>query len=92
MPVKSYRDLLAWKRAMDLVVPLYELTRVFPREELYGLTGQVRRAVVSVPSNIAEGQGRGQGNEFTHHLRIARGSLQEVETQLIVASRLGYVT
>jgi four helix bundle protein len=90
--VKTYRDLLAWQRAMDLVVAVYKCTRCFPREELYALTNQIRRAAVSVPSNIAEGQGRGIGAEFRHHLRISQGSLQEVETQMILAERLGYVT
>jgi four helix bundle protein len=91
MAVQTYRDLLVWQRAMDMVVELYQLTKRFPKEELYGLTTQVRRAAVSVPSNIAEGQGRGVGNEFNHHLRIAQGSLQEVETQVLVAERLQYV-
>lgn len=76
---------------MDLVVEIYRATACFPREELYGLTNQLRRAAVSVPSNIAEGQGRGAGNEFTHHLRIAQGSLQEVETQILLAERLQYL-
>ncbi len=92
MAVRTYRDLLAWQRAMDLVVAVYKCTRKFPKEELYALTNQIRRAVVSVPSNIAEGQGRGIGAEFRHHLRISQGSLQEVETQMILAERLGYVT
>jgi four helix bundle protein len=77
---------------MDLVVEVYKCTRKFPKEELYALTNQVRRAAVSVPSNIAEGQGRGIGAEFRHHLRISQGSLQEVETQMMLAERLGYVT
>jgi four helix bundle protein len=72
-------------------VEVYRMTKNFPREELYGLTNQLRRAAVSVPSNIAEGQGRGVGQAFSHHLRIANGSLQEVETQLLIAQRLGYV-
>jgi four helix bundle protein len=80
MPAKSYRELIVWQRAMDMVVAIYQLTRSWPKEELYGLTSQIRRAAVSVPSNIAEGQGRGVVNEFCHHLRIAQGSLQEVDT------------
>ena len=92
MGVKTYRDLIAWQRAMDLVVEVYRLTAHFPREELYGLCGQVRRAAVSIPSNIAEGQGRGVGNEFSHHVRIAQGSLQEMETQLLIAERLSYLS
>jgi len=90
--ISSHRDLIVWQKAMDLVVPLSDLSRSFPREEIYGLTSQIRRAIVSVPSNIAEGQGRGVGNEFARHLRISRGLLQEVETQLIVAERLQYLT
>jgi len=92
MAVLYYRELIAWQRAMDLVVEVYRLTRQFPREELYGLTNQVRRAAVSVPSNIAEGQGRGTGQAFVNHLRIANGSRQEVETQFLIAERLKYVT
>jgi four helix bundle protein len=68
------------------------VTKCFPRDELYGLTNQIRRAAVSIPSNIAEGQGRGVGGEFAHHLRIANGSRQEVETQLLIAQRLNYVS
>lgn len=91
MAVRHYRELVAWQRAMDLVSEVYELTRRFPPAELYGLTNQVRRAAVSIPSNIAEGQGRGVGREFGHHLRIAAGSLNEVETQVLIAERLGYI-
>ena len=90
MPVKSYQDLIAWRRAMELVVEVYEMTKGFPKDERFGLTNQVRRAAVSVPSNIAEGQGRGVGAEFAHHLRIAQGSLQEVETQVMLGQRLGF--
>lgn len=91
MAVKSYRDLLAWQKAMDLVVNVYRITQSFPKEEIYSLTSQLRRSAVSVPSNVAEGQGRGLGNEFARHLRISIGSLQEMETQLLIAERLGYV-
>ena len=90
MAVRHYRELVAWQRAMDLVADVYGITRQFPAGELYGLTNQVRRAAVSIPSNIAEGQGRGIGREFAHHRRIAAGSLNEVETQLLIAERLGY--
>lgn len=86
--VKSYRDLLAWQRAMDLAEGVYVVTRRFPREEIYGLTSQVRRAAVSVPSNIAEGQCRKSTREFLHSLSIGLGSLGEVETQLILSERL----
>jgi four helix bundle protein len=91
MAVQSYRDLIAWQKAMDLVVAVYEASRAFPREEAYGLTSQLRRAAVSVPSNIAEGQGRRSTKEFGRFLGIAYGSLQEVETQVILSVRLGYL-
>ena len=89
--VRSYRDLKVWQRAMDLVVHSYELARFLPREELYGLTSQVRRAAVSVPANIAEGNGRDHRREYLYHLSLAHGSLMELETHLVLASRLGYV-
>jgi four helix bundle protein len=89
MPGQNYRDLIVWQRAMDLVEGVYRLTRDFPREEIYSLTSQMRRAAVSVPSNIAEGQGRGGKNEFARFLWIAHGSLRELETQLLIALRLG---
>lgn len=91
MKVRSYRDLIVWQKAMDLVVLVYQAGKKFPREELYGLTNQIRRAAVSVPSNIAEGQGRSSTKEFRHHLSTAYGSLQEVETQILVAQRLEYL-
>jgi four helix bundle protein len=77
---------------MDLVEVVYAATRSWPKEEAYGLTSPIRRAVVSVPSNIAEGQGRSSTREFLHHLSIAYGSLLEVETQALVAQRLGYIS
>lgn len=92
MASRNYKDLLAWQKAMDLVEMVYNLTRKFPADELYGLTSQLRRAVVSVPSNIAEGQGRSSKNDFSRFLFIAHGSLREVETQLMIAGRLGYIT
>jgi four helix bundle protein len=88
---KSYRDLIAWQKAMDLVTLIYRSTASFPREEVYGLTSQLRRAAVSVPSNIAEGQGRQGVAEFRHFLRQACGSLMEVETQILIAERLEFV-
>ena len=91
MAVKSYRDLVAWQKAMDMVEAVYRATKRFPQEEMYALTSQLRRAAVSVPSNIAEGQGRKSRKEFTRFLRIARGSLQETETQIMIATRLGYI-
>ena len=92
MAVRHYQQLIAWQKSMDLVEGVYRVTRSFPKEELYGLTNQVRRASVSIPSNIAEGQGRGIGREFAHHLRIGNGSRQEVETQLLIAERLSYIS
>lgn len=89
--VRNYKELLVWQRAMDLVELIYTITRSWPKEEQYGLTSQIRRAVVSVPSNIAEGQGRFSTREFLHHISIANGSLLEVETQVLVAQRLGYL-
>lgn len=88
---QSYRDLLAWQKAMQLVVEVYRATRGFPRDELYGLTSQLRRAAVSVPSNIAEGQARFSAREFHHFLSHSRGSLVEVETQVLIAQSLGYL-
>lgn len=91
MAGKSYQDLETWQRAMDLVQEVYEATRGFPRDEVYGLTSQLRRAAVSIPSNIAEGQGRESPKEFLHHLSFAHGSLCEAETQTLIAVRLGYI-
>jgi four helix bundle protein len=76
---------------MDLVEVVYRATSGFPRDEIFGLVNQLRRAVVSIPSNIAEGQGRGEGADFVRYLRMSRGSLQEVETQILIARRLGYL-
>jgi len=90
--VKSYRDLIAWQKAVDLSVLVISLTSQFPKEELYGLGQQVRKAAVSVPSNIAEGWGRGSTPDYIRFLRIARGSLCEVETQLWIAVRMNNLT
>jgi len=87
---KRHTELIAWQKAMELVEEVYKLTRTFPKEELYGLTSQLRRAVVSIPSNVAEGHSRRGGREFPHRLSIAHGSLSEVETQLEIAIRLKY--
>jgi len=92
MTSKNYKDLIAWKKAMELVEMVYSATKEFPREEVYGLTSQLRRAAVSVPSNIAEGQGRKSNKEFIHFLSMAYGSLREMETQIIIAERLGYMS
>ncbi len=91
MRMRSYRDLIVWQKGMDLAVAVYQATKAFPRDEIYGLTSQVRRAAVSVPSNIAEGQGRGTAAEFLYHTRVSVGSLQEMETQLMIAGRLCYL-
>ena len=91
MQVKSYKDLIVWQKSMDLVEMVYQATKVFPKEELYGLTNQLRRAAVSVPSNLAEGQARNSTAEFRNFLSISRGSLAEVETQLLIAERLRYL-
>ena len=87
---RGFRDLVVWQRAMTLVEGIYGATKTWPREEQFGLTSQVRRAAVSVPSNIAEGHGRFGPKEFLHHLSMAFGSLCEVETQLLIAERRGY--
>jgi four helix bundle protein len=89
--LRSYRDLLVWQKALDLAVLIYHLSEKFPKSEIYGLTSQLRRAAVSVPSNIAEGYGRGSRKEYLQFLSIAQGSLKELETQVILAQRLDYV-
>lgn len=88
MSIQSYQDLEVWQRSMELE-ELYLLTRTFPKEELFGLTSQIRRAVASIPANIAEGWGRQETAEFQQFLRIASGSLREVETHLLLAQRVG---
>ena len=88
---RSYKDLVAWQKSMDLVTAIYHATRDFPKDEQFGLTSQVRRAAVSIPSNVAEGQGRLSEKEFRYFLGQARGSLMEVETQLQIALNLGYL-
>lgn len=89
--VADYKDLIVWQRSMDLVVDVYQVTRNFPADERFGLTNQLRRSSVSVPSNIAEGQGRGLSADFARFCRIANGSRQEMETQLLAAHRLGFI-
>jgi four helix bundle protein len=85
---QDFQDLTVWQRAMELAQAVYELTKLFPPSELYGLTSQLRRASVSVASNIAEGRGRGSDGEFKYFLNIAQGSTYEVQTQLLLAKRL----
>ena len=91
MKVKTYQELIVWQKAMDLIESVYKLSRTFPREEVYALTSQIRRAAVSIASNIAEGQGRRTTSDFLRHLSIAYGSLLETETQLLIAKRLRYL-
>ena len=91
MVVKSYRDLIVWQKSISLVKDVYLLSKSLPKEELYGLTCQVRRSAVSIPSNIAEGHGRGTTKSYVFFLRNAFGSLYELQTQLVIAGELGYV-
>jgi four helix bundle protein len=86
----SYRELKVWQRAIELSVAIYKLTAEFPKEELYGLTSQLRRAAVSVASNIAEGYGRGSKGEFRQFVGVARGSVLELQTQLVIATELSF--
>jgi four helix bundle protein len=88
-PINLYRDLRVWQEAMSLAEKCYRLTREFPREELFGLTSQIRRSAASISANIAEGHGRENTGSFVQSLRIAQGSLKELETHLILAERLG---
>jgi four helix bundle protein len=90
--VRSYKDLRVWHGAMDLVEAVYRLSAALPVEETYGLKSQMRRAAVSIPSNIAEGQARASTKEFLNHFSMTQASLAEVETQLEIAVRLKYVT
>ena len=90
--IESYRDLEVWQRGIDLVERTYQITDHFPAQEKYGLTAQLRRAVVSISSNIAEGWGYSSRKQYIHFLEQARSSLLEVETQFIIAERLGYIT
>ncbi|MGE5205776.1 MAG: four helix bundle protein [Chlamydiota bacterium] len=89
---QSYKDLIAWQKAMDFVAVVYTATKHFPKDELYCLTSQLRRSALSIPSNIAEGQGRLTAGEFRQFLGHARGSLLEAETQIEVARKLNYLT
>jgi len=89
--VRNHKDLEVWKKSMDLVSNIYKITESFPNKELYGLTNQIRRAAVSIPSNIAEGAARSSKKEFIQFLFIALGSLSELETQIIIANRLEYL-
>ena len=90
MEVKNYRDLIVWQRAMQLVEEAYILARKLPKEETYALSDQIRRSAVSVPSNIAEGQGKETTKDFVHYLSIAKDSVFELETQLMIGMRLNF--
>lgn len=89
--VRTHRDLDVWKKSMDFVTKLYKVTIDFPKSEIYGLTGQIRRSAVSIPSNIAEGAARESKKEYIRFLYIALGSVAEIETQLIIANNLQYL-
>jgi len=89
--VKTYRDLIVWQKSMALVTEIYRLTKAFPKEEVYGLTSQIRRAAISIPSNICEGYARNSDGDFARFLRIACGSLYEFQTQVEVARNLEYL-
>lgn len=91
MTLKTHKDLEVWKKSMELGKTVYSFTKSFPKDELYGMVSQMRRAAVSVPSNIAEGAARSTKKEFVQFLYIARGSLSELETQIIFANQLGYL-
>jgi four helix bundle protein len=88
--IKSYKDLLIWQKGIDLTVDVYELIKQFPNEEKYALSQQMKRGAVSIPSNIAEGWGRKTDKSFGYFLSVSRGSLFELQTQLIIASKLNY--
>jgi four helix bundle protein len=89
--LEDYKDLIVWKRAMELATAAYKVAQKLPREENYALADQIRRSAVSVPSNIAEGYGRGSAKDYARFLSIARGSRYELETQLLLCVELGYV-
>jgi four helix bundle protein len=92
MALTNYRDLEVWQAAIDLVETIYKLTKEFPRDERFGFTSQIQRAAVSIPSNIAEGYGRSHRGDYLRHLSVAKGSLAELETQLVVAVRLSFIS
>lgn len=90
--ISSHKDLMIWQKGIVLVVRVYQLVKTFPQEELYALTSQIKRAAVSIPSNISEGYGRNTDKSFSHFIDISRGSLCELETQLIIAKELDFAT
>jgi len=89
--IKDFKDLIVWQKAMDLAVEVYQLVKKLPKEELFALSDQMRRAVTSIPSNIAEGRGRDSIKEYTHFLSIAKGSNTELETQLLLCVKINYL-
>ena len=90
--INSYKELIVWQKSMDLVVEIYKLVKSLPKDELYALSSQMRRAAVSIPSNIAEGYSRDSDKQFLQFLSISKGSASELETQLIICTRLNYLT
>lgn len=88
--MNNFKELIVWQKSIDFSIKIYEITNGFPKEEIYGLSSQIRRCVVSIPSNIAEGAGRNSKKEFSHFLSIALGSSFELDTQIILAQRIGY--
>ncbi|MDR2717303.1 MAG: four helix bundle protein [Treponema sp.] len=89
--IKTFKDLIVWQEAMNLVEMIYLQTKTFPKEEMYGLTSQIRRAAVSIPTNIAEGNGRRSRKEYLRFLSIANGSIKELETHLLIVERLNFL-
>ncbi|MFZ4562017.1 MAG: four helix bundle protein [Bacteroidales bacterium] len=89
--IESYKDLIVWQKGIDLVNEIYVLTKMFPKEEMFGLTNQMRRAAVSIPANIAEGWGRDSTKNYIQFIRISRGSLYELETLFVIARDLNYI-
>jgi len=92
MAIQTYQDLTVWQKSMEIAEMVYQTTKKLPKDEIYSLTNQMRRAAVSIPSNIAEGQARHSTKEFIHFLRIAQGSKAELETQLLLCLKIGYLT
>jgi four helix bundle protein len=92
MSISSYKELIVWQKSIDLVVAVYDLTKNFPREEIYGITSQMKRSAISIPSNIAEGSKRGTKKDYRHFLLNAFGSGAELETQIIISQKLGFCT
>ena len=92
MKTSDYKELQVWQKAMDLVVEIYKISKLLPKEETYGISDQIRRAAVSIPSNIAEGQSRNSAKEFIQFLSIARGSLAELETQLLICIKVNMLS